>query len=84
MILLPDFGVQGVFNKTNIRKFKMNKSLKSLLFTLLVGGVSLGVYAACGDSVCGDYRGEYTCMVDDGSGVLRECTQIQPCTIDCS
>ncbi|WP_448546676.1 hypothetical protein [Thalassotalea fusca] len=57
-------------------------SKKALLGLLLTSSVAFGVYAACGDSVCGDKNGEWTCTAETPQGLV-DCTASNPCTIRC-
>jgi len=58
-------------------------SKKALLGLLLTSSVAFGVYAACGDSKCGWEGGQFKCVAESPSGPV-ECTESDPCTINCS
>lgn len=55
----------------------------ALMAAVLVVVSSFGVWAECGDSVCGNYGGQFSCAVDDGAGNIRLCNQDSPCSIRC-
>jgi hypothetical protein len=55
----------------------------ALMAAVLVMASSFGVWAACGDSICGNYGGEFTCFVTNSDGVLEMCTAGSPCHIRC-
>lgn len=50
---------------------------------MLLGLTAFSVYAACGDSACGNEGGEYVCYVVDGSGDIVRCTAKSTCSITC-
>ncbi|MFY8300800.1 hypothetical protein AAEU28_18700 [Pseudoalteromonas sp. SS15] len=60
----------------------MTKAIKATLVALVLSGASYGVYAACGDSVCGDSNGKWTCAVETPSGI-KICDEDNRCTISC-
>jgi len=63
----------------------MKKLLKGtiVLWFLVIALGSTAVYAACGDSVCGMFAGEFVCVAEGPGQVLLICTQSDPCDIRC-
>lgn len=60
----------------------MLKVIKATLAALILSGASYGVYAACGDAVCG-FKGEtYSCTVETVEGP-RICDENSPCSVSC-
>ena len=55
----------------------------AVMAAVLVMASSFGVWAACGDSVCGNDGGVFTCVVLDSNGDLITCTHNSPCNIRC-
>lgn len=62
--------------------------LRKLFLSLILGissvAVAPAVMAACGDSVCGDFNGTYTCFVEGPNNEIQQCTSANPCTINCN
>ncbi|MEQ3512341.1 hypothetical protein ABMY35_03065 [Pseudoalteromonas sp. BZB3] len=62
----------------------MTKAIKATLVALVLSSASYGVYAACGDSTCGWVGGDFVCEAETKMGNLVECTESDPCNIDCN
>ena len=61
----------------------MTKTIKRIIIGSFVCSVSIGVYAACGDSTCCWKNGDFACQAEGPGGEERTCTEADPSTINC-
>ncbi|KXS33888.1 MAG: hypothetical protein AWU56_2539 [Idiomarina sp. T82-3] len=61
----------------------IKKKVLSVLSALVVASTSLSVWAACGDSVCGNVGDSYVCYVETAERTLKMCTSESPCSVRC-
>lgn len=59
------------------------KLVNKLIAGFFLGSISIGAYAACGDSTCGWEGGKFNCTVETPEGA-RICSEDSRCNINCN